>query len=349
VAGSGLAGGLGYRRLNVLTGGLDVEVAGKMSVRRYQDYRAAIGILDARGSTLELSTADSKVSSLFNASSLKAPGSAVYIETRFRDYPEHTYYGAGIDSREDDRSDYALWGTSVEGVWQWQVSPKLGISARGGWLDLHVGTGHNDSLVDFEHRFASSNVPGATEQPRFVTFGTGVVYDTRLNSAAADDGQMIGVSLRRFAAPAAPELSFTRVTVDARGYRRTFSARGVLAARVLVSADLTRDNASTPFYLQQSLGGGDTLRSFHSYRFPDQALAHVTVEYRWRAHRFIEVAPFLDAGTVARGFSRLALDSLKASPGLSIRGRTDRRMLGFLDWAWSTEGHRVVVGMGPAF
>ena len=34
----------------------------------------------------------------------------------------------------------------------------------------------------------------------------------------------------------------------------------------------------------KSLGGGETLRGFHSYRFPDQALAHVSVEYRWRAH-----------------------------------------------------------------
>ena len=42
VAGSGLSGGVGYRRLNLLKGRIDVEVDGKMSVRRYQQYRAAL-------------------------------------------------------------------------------------------------------------------------------------------------------------------------------------------------------------------------------------------------------------------------------------------------------------------
>jgi outer membrane protein assembly factor BamA len=123
----------------------------------------------------------------------------------------------------------------------------------------------------------------------------------------------------------------------------------VIAVRGLVSTDLTGDNGSTPFYLQQALGGGDTLRGFHSYRFPDQALAHATVEYRWRAHRFVELAPFLDVGTVAPGLSRLSLGALEASPGIGLRARNDRRSLARLDWAWGPEGQRIVLGIGPAF
>jgi hypothetical protein len=58
--------------------------------------------------------------------------------------------------------------------------------------------------------------------------------------------------------PSCRSCSFTRVTFDARGYRRLLSERGVLAVRGLVSTDLTGDNGATPFYLQQSLGGGET-------------------------------------------------------------------------------------------
>jgi hemolysin activation/secretion protein len=128
-----------------------------------------------------------------------------------------------------------------------------------------------------------------------------------------------------------------------------FSERGVLAARGLVSTDFTGENGATPFYLQQSLGGGETLRGFHSYRFPDQAIAHASVEYRWRAHRFVEIAPFLDTGTVAQSLSRLSLSSLKMSLGVGIRGRTTRRTIGRLDSAWSSEGYRISIGIGPAF
>jgi hypothetical protein len=114
-----------------------------------------------------------------------------------------------------------------------------------------------------------------------------------------ENGHLLGVALRRYSASELPFLSFTRVTFDARGYRRLLAQRGVLAVRGLVSSDLTGENGATPFYLQQSLGGGETLRGFHSYRFPDRALAHLSVEYRWRAHRYVEIAPFLDTGTVA--------------------------------------------------
>ena len=223
------------------------------------------------------------------------------------------------------------------------------MSARGGWLDLHVGTGHNDSIVNLEDRFIPVDVPGASQQPRFITFGAGLVHDTRQEPGVPENGRLIGISLRRFVAVNAPELAFTRVTVEVRGYERAFSTRGVVAARALVSSDLTRVNGSTPFYLQQSLGGGDTLRGFHSYRFPDQVLAHATVEYRWRAHRYAELVPFFDAGTVAPGLSRLSFGSLKASPGIGVRGRTDRRSLARLDWAGGMEGQRIVLGVGPAF
>ena len=359
VAGSSLSGGAGYRRLNLFKS-VDYEVEGNVSVRGYQDYRAAIGFLDARPSTLELDVADRKVASLFNATSRKSPGSAVYLDLRFRDYPRHTYYGTGIDSREENRADYALHGLSVEGVWQWQLTSAVGVSARAGWLDLEVGPGHNDAILNVEDRFLPTLTPGAPDQPVYFTYGAGLMHDTRLEPGAPENGHMLGIAGRRYAAsdrpaavapgPSAPTaLSFTRVTLDARGYRRLISERGVLAVRGLVSSDLTGDVGATPFYLQQSLGGGETLRGFHSYRFPDQSLAHVSVEYRWRAHRYVEIAPFLDAGTVAPALSRLALSSVKMSPGVGIRGRTSRRVLGRLDWAWGPEGQRISIGTGPAF
>jgi hypothetical protein len=348
VAGSSFSGGVGYKRLNVFRT-IDIELEGNVSVRRYQDYRVAIGFLDSRDSTLELDVADRKVASLFNSTSRKSPGSALYADLRFRDYPRHTYYGPGMDSPEEFRSDYALRGISAEGVWQWQVTPTVGISARGGVLDLDIGSGTNASLVNFEDRFVTALVPGAQRQPLFVTYGAALVHDTRTEPGAPDEGHMAGIALRRYSASDAPVLSFTRLTLDARAYRRLRWDNSVLAVRGLVSSDLTDSGAATPFYLQQSLGGGETLRGFHSYRFPDQSLAHVSIEYRWRAHRYVEIAPFLDAGTVAPSFSRLSPGSVQLSPGVGIRARNDRRVLARLDFAWGTEGSRVVVGMGPAF
>jgi hypothetical protein len=222
VAGSNLAGGVGYRKLNVFDD-IDVELEGNVSVRWYQDYRAAIGLLDSRASTLEFDVADRKVASLFNSTSRRSPGSAVYLDLRFRDYPRHTYFGTGIDSSDDNRADYALRGLSVEGVWQWQLTSALGVSARAGWLDLDVGPGRNDSLLNVEERFVPALTPGVPEQPLFFTYGAGIAHDTRLEPGAPGNGYLAGVALRRYSASNMPTLSFTRLTVDARGYRRLFS------------------------------------------------------------------------------------------------------------------------------
>ena len=91
------------------------------------------------------------------------------------------------------------------------------------------------------------------------------------------------------------------MTFDVRAYATPITSRGVLAMRALLSSDFTDSGRPTPFYLQQSLGGGDTVRGLPSYRFQDQALYVLTTEYRWRVHRYVEIAPFVDVGNTAPG------------------------------------------------
>jgi outer membrane protein assembly factor BamA len=349
VSGSGFAGGLGYKHLNAFPHGIGFQIDGRVSFRRYQEYAAAVGFLNARSSTVELDTADRRPGSLFNDTTLKRPGSALYVEARYRHYPQHVYYGGGLASNVADRADYLLSGVSVEGVWQRQFNQTTGMSVRGGLLDLQVGSGTNSTLVNFEDRFVPAAVSGGMSQPRFLTFGAGVVRDTRQQPAAPEDGTFVGIAARRFIAGGAPDLDFTRLALDVRGYVRPFASRGVLAMRGLVASDFTDSGGPTPFYLQQYLGGGDTIRGLRSYRFQDQALFVVTAEYRWRVHRHMEIAPFVDAGNGAPALSRLTLNSLRVSPGIAIRARTNRRTLARLELAKGPEGYRIVVGTGPSF
>ncbi len=349
VSGSGFAAGLSYRHRNAFSHGIGFQLDGRVSVRGYHEYAAAVGFLNARSTTLEFDTADRKFSSLFNDSTLKEPGSALYVEARYRDYPQHVYYGGGMTSRMADRSDYSLSGVSVEGVWQQQFSPTIGMSVRGGVLDLDVGGGTDSALVNFEERFAAATVSGGLSQPRFVTVGAGLVRDTRHQPAAPEDGTFVGIGVRRFVAGGAPDLDFTRLTLDVRGYARPFTTRGVLALRGQLSSDFTDNGGPAPFYLQQHLGGSSTIRGLRSYRFQDQSLFVITAEYRWRVHRYVDVAPFIDAGNTASAFSRLTLDSLQVAPGIAIRARTNRRTFARLEVARGPEGYRIVVGTGPSF
>jgi outer membrane protein assembly factor BamA len=347
VSGSGLAGGANYRYFNLLDSPIDAQLRGMFSVRGYQDYRLSVGLLDARNSTLELNAADARISSLFNTSSRKAPGSALYVEMRYRDYPKHTFYGPGNRAIEDNRTDYALRGVSAEGVWQRQFSSRFGVSARTGVLALHIGQGQDDSIVDFEQRFVPATIPGALEQPRFVTAGVGFEDDTRSDPRIPEDGRLIAASVRTFRADR-PNLSFTRFTAEVRTYRRAFSPRVVFATRLVFAGDFSASASSTPFYVRQSLGGTDTLRGFDSYRFADRTLAHATAMIRYRANRYMEIIPFYDIGTTANGVSKLDFGARRTSPGIGIRARTDKQILADFAYAWSTEGGRVVFTIGAA-
>ena len=318
-----------------------------VSIRGYREYSASIGWMDRDRSTVALDAADTGIASLFNAASPKTPGIAGYLEVRHRLYPRHRYFGVGAGTRLEDQSDYTLSGTSIDGVLQRQFTPTFGVSVRGGWMNLRAGAGEDDAFMDVRERFALADLPGLVRQPAFVTLGAGVVWDQRNNPRAPEQGWFAGTAVRHFGSMSQTTQSFTRATIDLRGYQRL--PGGVLAVRGLTSADLGAAVLGTPFYLQASLGGAQTLRGFANYRFTDLALAHATVEYRWRAHRYIEIAPFVDAGTVAHSWARLAAGDIEVTPGIGLRGRTDHRVLGRLDWSHSREGHRLVLGVGPAF
>lgn len=345
VSGSGLAAGARYRRVNVLPHGLDAQAGAMVSLRGYQEYALSFGWMDRDRSTVAFDAADTAVSSLFNANSPKTSGRAAYLDVRHRVYPRHRYFGVGMESRPGDQGDYTLSGSSIDGVFQHQFTPVFGLSVRGGWMHLHTGAGHDDAFVDVMDRFAATGLPGLERQSAFVTMGAGLVWDARDNPRAPEAGWLAGTSLRQFAAVSGAAPSFARATIDVRGYQRI--PGGTVAVRSLASADL--GGSATPFYLQASLGGPNTLRGFSNYRFTDRALAHLSVEYRWRAHRYIEIAPFLDAGTVAGSWARLAAGDLEMTPGIGLRGRTDHRTLGRVDWSRSREGHRLTLGVGTAF
>lgn len=347
IAGSALGVNVGYRKASLLDTGIGVEADAMVTLRRYQSYRAAVGFLGARRSTASMQSPDTRMVSLFNDSAPKAPGSALYADIRFRDYPRHMYFGRGIGTIREDRADYALTGLSYEAVYQRQVHRTFGMVVRAGVVDLAVGTGRDDSVVNVEDRFGPDQTPGAVEHPRFVTLGAGLIYDTRANPLAPDTGAFVALAVRRFRERDPSLLGFTRTTVDARTYVRT-GALGVVAVRALVSGDATDPGGATPFYLQESLGGGETLRGFRPFRFQERALAHGTVEYRWRAHRFLDVAPFVDAGTVGPGLAELT-GTWRFSGGVGLRARTADHVLFRLDWARSGDGHRVILSTGPFF
>ena len=73
------------------------------------------------------------------------------------------------------------------------------------------------------------------------------------------------------------------------------------------------------------------------------------LEYRWEANTAIELALFLDAGTVSNVGESLSFDDLKTDWGVGVRLKTLRSVLFRFDLAWSNETTKTVVRVNAVF
>jgi outer membrane protein assembly factor BamA len=95
-----------------------------------------------------------------------------------------------------------------------------------------------------------------------------------------------------------------------------------------------------PFYLQPSLGGLNTLRSYTDYRFHDDHMLVANAEMRFALMTHLDLAVFADAGNVAA--RRGDLDLAKRSYGGGFRLHTRRETFAMADFANGTEGWRIL-------
>ena len=96
-----------------------------------------------------------------------------------------------------------------------------------------------------------------------------------------------------------------------------------------------------------SLGGGNTLRGYHDYRFHDRDLLVVNAESRWALFTHVDAAAFVDAGNVAARVSDLNLDKTSYGGGLRVHSRS--ATFARLDVAHSREGWLVFLKLSDPF
>jgi outer membrane protein assembly factor BamA len=137
--------------------------------------------------------------------------------------------------------------------------------------------------------------------------------------------------------------SFTRYEAEGAHFLPLGDSRVVIALHGWLVASDTGEGQIVPFYLQPSLGGHNTLRSYPDYRFHDRNLAVINAEGRVAMMAHVDAAVFFDAGNVAPRFGDLTLD--KRSYGAGVRLHTRRQTFARLDVARGAEGWRIVLGV----
>jgi outer membrane protein assembly factor BamA len=239
---------------------------------------------------------------------------------------------------------------TTDAVLQWRAPGRaVGLSGRVGLMRTSTFAGTNADRPDTVDRFGPVLDAGRLASTGYVTAGLGALVDHRNEATRPAGGWLAQAVVTGYRSTSGAAPSFMRAAIDARAFRSIGPRRHLLAARLLASADVTSHGARVPYYLQQTLGGTNSLRGYTSYRLRGEHLAHLTVESRWTIHHRLDIVPFVDAGGVGRSPIEQGLRGLVVSPGIGVRMKRKGRSIGRLDVARSREGTRLSFDVGGPF
>jgi hypothetical protein len=351
--GSGAALGVRYWNPEVI-GPIDVMGAAFYSWRRYQHYDLNIGLIPNRGKRIPSRSFETEqVEQLGEIEREGFSRFKLYASGRFRDRTDESFYGRGPDSHKENRARYRIKDVLFEAVTGYQISGKIGFTFKAGFLQHSLARGRSGPSIDQNFPIVvppDPDLPGRYTPPNYMRYHTSFLLDFRDDPGVPHEGLMVAFGWEKFDNVNTSNLfNFNRFGLDARGYIPLGSRQQVIALRaVTVNSDPAPGN-SVPFFLQPSLGGGESLRGYDPYRFQGDKMLLLQGEYRWEASRRIELAFFGDTGTVSNQGERLSINKMKSDFGIGFRFKSSRATLFRWDNAWSNEGFKMQFRVSASF
>jgi outer membrane protein assembly factor BamA len=261
---------------------------------------------------------------------------------KFRRLTEAQFWGVGVDSREDDKSNYEWEQIQLGGIWEAKVSDHLTFNSAAGWETNRTGLGHNDNLPDIREAFDPDSLYGSLDVVNYVIAGTQATVDfTHIDILQPRGVRFIGEAFY-YGGTGSTDSDFLRLQGEVQGYI-PFNQRQSFALRTLVETN-PGWGQGVPFYYFAELGGDRDLRGFTTARFRDRDRLTWTVEWRYEAWRELqdrsraEWFVFWDSGTVMPSISEIT--SFRNDWGFGLRFATQTGPGAHFSFAWGDEGFR---------
>ena len=124
----------------------------------------------------------------------------------------------------------------------------------------------------------------------------------------------------------------------------------VVLGRIGLSYVNNETGSRVPFYFLPYVGGVDTIRSFHEFRFRDENALWMTAEYAYTPMKWFSVATFIDAGKVASDWQDVRPTGLERGYGFGVRVHSNKQTFARIDLATGGgEGWKLFLKLGPSF
>ena len=319
---SGLGPGAGYR--GVLSDAARFNVRGAWSVR---NYTLAEGVL-------EVPLADDRI--------------GIRGHALWRRGNQLPFYGVGGASSFEERTSYGLetidlgLGAAVRpSTWlRLEASTSLIL------LDSGRGTGRHPSI---ETVFEDATTPGLLADPDFLHSEATVAADWRQFEGYTRRGGYYALTLHRYDDRSGDRYTFNLVEADAQQFIPLLNEHWVIALRGRLWTTSAAGGQQVPFFLLPTLGGSTSLRGYPDGRFRDRHALLLTAEYRWTPGSMLDMALFLDAGSVEAHRRDFDVTRLRTSYGIGARFHSPGATVLRIETARGHEGFRFHFAFGQHF
>ena len=323
--GSGFSIGPGYRFhvRDVL-----VDVSAGYSIRNYKAVDAKVRWLQAYDERLEL-----------------------WTNYRFEDFPQEDFFGMGLNSLRDARTSYDFDSHEISATGAFKATRWLRVGTTLGYLSPQIGAGSDARYLSIEQRFTDAEAPGLANQPDFLhtTFFADVDYRDEPGNPRSGGLYYAGFGI--WDDRTLEQYDFRRFDLNLRHFFPLAADKShVLSGQFGVSYVNNETGHRVPFYFLPYVGGVDTIRSFHEFRFKDENAMWMSAEYRWVPIKWVSLAAFIDAGKVSARHQDINLGGVKKGYGFGFRVHTRKQTFARLDFATGGgEGWQMFLKLGPSF
>ena len=271
------------------------------------------------------------------------------VTARYRNYPQEDFFGVGPDSQVEDRTNYRLEDTDIVGTAAVRAGDWLAVGFRGGFLATHTGEGTDSRFPSIETAFDDTRAPALEVQPNYIYGGPYLEIDYRDSKLNPRAGGYYRFEWTSFNDRNLEMFGFNRFEGEIRQYFPFFNRRRVFAFRAKTSMVGSQDGNRIPFYLRPTLGGSEDLRGFREFRFQDQNLMLMNLEYRYEAFSGLDMAIFGDTGKVFPRRADFDFTDLEVAWGIGARFNSVAGTFFRIDVAFSNEGNRIFYKFGHSF
>lgn len=266
---------------------------------------------------------------------------------RWQDAPELAVYPLGPGSPKT-RANYSETKTEFSGQAAFVPVRVIRLGAGAGFERFDTGGASNGRHPSVEQLFTSFDMPGIGADPEYVHSFVSAGIDSRTGPGFSRTGTLLQATLHDYRQQNEGPWSFRRLDGIARQMIPILHGNWVIDLSVRASTTDPDVGNAVPFFLMPDLGGGRLLRGYSSYRFRDRHSIIATAEYRWYVQEYAEMAVFYDAGKVVPRKGALDFTGLKSDVGIGLRFHTPGTTILRLEVARSTEGFRLIFGLGQA-